>query len=55
MAEPEQAKGWEAHAAEQRRAWLALSYAERLRWLEDAKRFYRRGASLPSDAMDDSG
>ena len=31
--------GWVVHATEQRRAWLALSYAQRLRWLEDAKRF----------------
>ena len=31
--------GWEEHREEQRRAWLRLSYAERLRWLESAKRF----------------
>ncbi len=31
--------GWEQHRAEQRRAWLSLSHAERLRWLENAKRF----------------
>ena len=40
MADKMKAKGWDAHAIEQRRAWLALSYAERLRWLEDAKHFY---------------
>jgi len=34
--------GWAQHAKEQRRAWLALSYRERLRWLEQAKLFYRR-------------
>jgi hypothetical protein len=33
--------GWELHREEQRRAWLQLSYAERLRWLEQAKRFAR--------------
>jgi hypothetical protein len=33
--------GWEQHREEQRRAWLRLSYAERLRWLENAKRFAR--------------
>ena len=33
--------GWEQHRKEQRRAWLRLSYAERLRWLENAKRFAR--------------
>lgn len=27
------------HAAEQQRAWLRLSYAQRLEWLEQAKRF----------------
>ena len=31
--------GWEQHGEAQRRAWLRLSYAERLRWLEQAKRF----------------
>lgn len=40
MTDPAPEKGWETHAIEQRRAWLALSYGERLRWLEDAKRFY---------------
>lgn len=33
--------GWEQHGEAQRRAWLRLSYAERLRWLEQAKRFAR--------------
>lgn len=33
--------GWEQHREAQRRAWLRLSYAERLRWLEEAKRFAR--------------
>jgi hypothetical protein len=37
MTEP--ASGWDRHADEQRRAWLLLSYAERLRWLEQAKQF----------------
>ena len=31
--------GWTRHADEQRRAWLQLSHAQRLRWLEQAKRF----------------
>lgn len=31
--------GWDRHQAEQRRAWLRLSYAERLAWLEQAKAF----------------
>ena len=34
--------GWELHREEQRRAWLELSHAERLRWLEEAKRFARK-------------
>jgi hypothetical protein len=34
--------GWEQHREAQRRAWLRLSYAERLRWLEQAKRFAER-------------
>ena len=32
-------KGWKAHAEEQRSAWLRLTPAQRLAWLEDAKRF----------------
>jgi hypothetical protein len=36
----ERSTGWDRHAAEQRRAWLRLTYAERLRWLEEAKRFH---------------
>jgi hypothetical protein len=34
--------GWEEHRESQRRAWLRLSYAERLRWLDQAKRFATR-------------
>jgi len=33
--------GWEQHREAQRRAWLRLTHAERLRWLEQAKRFAR--------------
>lgn len=33
-------QGWEIHVEEQRRRWLRLTYAERLRWLEQAKRFH---------------
>jgi hypothetical protein len=33
--------GWELHREAQRRAWLRLSHTERLRWLEQAKRFAR--------------
>ncbi|MGB5267186.1 MAG: hypothetical protein WBN30_11385 [Polyangiales bacterium] len=32
-------QGWKVHEAEQRRAWLRLTPAERLAWLEEAKRF----------------
>ena len=31
--------GWRAHEEEQRRAWLRLTPAQRLAWLEEAKRF----------------
>ncbi len=34
-------QGWAQHLESQRRAWLRLSHAERLRWLENAKRFAR--------------
>jgi len=32
---------WEVHELEQLRAWLALTPAQRLAWLEGAKRFAR--------------
>lgn len=31
--------GWDRHAKEQRRAWLRLTYRQRLSWLEQAKLF----------------
>ncbi len=39
MSDPDEPQlgGWERHQAEQRRAWLRLSYAQRLAWLEEAK------------------
>ena len=40
MANDKPLEGWADHEAQQRRAWLALTYVQRLRWLEDAKRFY---------------
>jgi hypothetical protein len=39
MSEHERAEGWRAHVVEQRRAWQRLSHADRLAWLEQAKRF----------------
>ena len=35
-------KGWADHTEEQRRAWLRLTYAQRLAWLEQAKEFCAR-------------
>jgi hypothetical protein len=31
--------GWKLHEEEQRMAWLQLTPAQRLAWLEEAKRF----------------
>jgi len=42
MAETERERGFALHEEQQRRAWLALSYRERLIWLEEAKRFAAR-------------
>jgi hypothetical protein len=42
MDERARSAGFEAHRREQRRAWLRLTYRERLRWLEQAKRFAAR-------------
>jgi hypothetical protein len=38
--------GWRRHADEQRRAWRRLSYAQRLQWLEQAKRFQSQALGL---------
>ena len=40
--EAERERGFAIHEEAQRRAWLALTYRERLIWLEDAKRFAAR-------------
>ena len=42
MPEDGSESGFERHRREQRRAWLRLSYRERLEWLEQAKRFAAR-------------
>jgi hypothetical protein len=33
--------GWAEHEKEQRRAWMRLSYQQRLDWLEQMKEFCR--------------
>jgi hypothetical protein len=30
---------WEVHRSEQRECWRELSYADRIRWLDQAKQF----------------
>jgi hypothetical protein len=42
MDERARSAGFAAHRREQRRAWLRLTYRERLEWLEQAKRFAAR-------------
>jgi len=46
--------GWDQHQADQRRAWLRLSYAQRLAWLEQAKAFVAtvRASAGPRPARD---
>lgn len=39
MAEKAEQLDWERHREEQRRSWLKLTAVQRLRWLEQAKRF----------------
>ena len=41
--------GWHRHEVEQAERWLALTYAQRLEWLWQAKQFARRalGAARP--------
>jgi hypothetical protein len=42
MPDPQRERGFALHEEEQRRAFLDLSYRERLIWLEEAKRFAAR-------------
>jgi hypothetical protein len=42
MSETPRDTGFEEHRREQRRAWLRLTYLQRLEWLEQAKRFAAR-------------
>jgi hypothetical protein len=46
---PEEDDGWTKHAREQLHARLAMTYAERLRWLEQMTRFTQAalGAARP--------
>jgi hypothetical protein len=44
--------GFEAHRREQRRAWLRLTYLERLRWLDQAKRFAARALGAARSRRD---
>lgn len=52
---------WESHEEDQLARWAALSFAERLEWLEEAKAFHalveeaRRTGSLSSAPEDRSG
>jgi hypothetical protein len=39
MTEDKREQGWQSHAREQRRAWLRLTYRQRLDWLWQAKLF----------------
>jgi hypothetical protein len=39
-------RGWELHEEEQRIAWLQLTPAQRLAWLEEAKRFAEAAKSV---------
>lgn len=45
-------RGWKLHEKEQRMAWLRLTPAQRLAWLEEAKRFAeaaKRARKVPAD------
>jgi len=42
MSETKSETGFDEHRREQRRAWLRLTYRQRLEWLEQAKRFAAR-------------
>jgi len=45
--------GWKLHEEEQRIAWLQLTPAQRLAWLEEAKRFAEAAKRARKIAADD--
>ena len=45
--------GWKLHEEEQRIAWLQLTPAQRLAWLEEAKRFAEAAKRARKIATDD--
>jgi predicted GIY-YIG superfamily endonuclease len=46
-------RGWKLHQNEQRMAWLRLTPAQRLAWLEEAKRFAEAAKRARKIAADD--
>ena len=46
-------RGWKLHEEEQRIAWLQLTPAQRLAWLEEAKRFAEAAKRARKIATDD--
>jgi hypothetical protein len=52
-----EAGGFTDHERAQRKAWLALTYAQRLAWLEQAKSFATRhcGAASRGPGLSDPG
>ena len=46
-------RGWKLHEEEQRIAWLQLTPAQRLAWLEEAKRFAEVAKRARKIAADD--
>jgi len=46
-------RGWKLHEEEQRIAWLQLTPAQRLAWLEEAKRFADAAKRARKIATDD--
>lgn len=49
MAEPDWDGGWGADRSRKRRAWLALTPAERLEWLEDVLDLAAETGALAAD------
>lgn len=46
-------RGWKLHEEEQRIAWLQLTPAQRLAWLEEAKQFAEAAKRARKIATDD--
>lgn len=55
MSETTNSRAFDDHRSEQRRAWLRLTYRQRIEWLEQAKQFAARALEAAKKRADRRG